>query len=238
MLRKRTFLQQSYLDPYANDSNTLILLHLNSSLTNSGIGNSGIGNPVSSSSSIWNSTNKKFGYSSYLATNGVIYFPNSMPENIIKNSLNSDFTIDYWVKVNNTTENYADFYLCGYFDNQSLAFLSAKTYGNNIKVSSNISGDISNFYINSTINASSYYNTGFQHIALIRKSNILYLYVNGRLVRSWTFNITVPDLFTEVSFGGYYYASTYRSTQNNLDEIRFSNVARWDTNFTPPTQEY
>ena len=117
MLRKRTFLQQSYLDPYANDSNTLILLNLNSSLTNSGIGNSGIGNPISSSSSIWDSNNKKFGYSSYLATNGVIYFPNSMPENIIKNSLNSDFTIDYWVKVNNTTENYADFYLCGYFDN-------------------------------------------------------------------------------------------------------------------------
>ena len=55
---------------------------------------------------------------------------------------------------------------------------------------------------------------------------------------NWTFNITVPDFFTEVSFGGYYYASAYRSTQNNLDEIRFSNVARWDTNFTPPTQEY
>ena len=57
-------------------------------------------------------------------------------------------------------------------------------------------------------------------------------------MRSWTFDITVPDLFTEVSFGGYYYASTYRSTQNNLDEIRFSNAARWDTNFTPPTKEY
>ena len=79
MLRKRTFLQQSYLDPYANDSNTLILLHLNSSLTNSGIGNSGIGNPISSSSSIWDSTNKKFGYSSYLAKNGVIYFSGSTP---------------------------------------------------------------------------------------------------------------------------------------------------------------
>ena len=117
MLRKRTFLQQSYLDPYANDSNTLILLHLNSSLTNPGIGNSGIGNPISSSSSIWDSTNKKFGYSSYLATNGVIYFPNSTPEDIIKNSLNNDFTIDYWVKVNNTTENYADFYLSGYYTN-------------------------------------------------------------------------------------------------------------------------
>ena len=231
-------LQQIVIDPYVNDSNTLILLHLNSSLTNSGLGNSGIGNPVSSNSSIWDTTNKKFGYSSYLAKNGVIYFPNSMPENIIKNSLNSDFTIDYWVKVNNTTENYADFYLCGYFSNQSLAFLSAKTYGKYIKVSSNISGDISNFYINSITNASSYYNTGFQHIALIRKSNILYLYVNGRLVRSWTFNITVPDFFTEVSFGGYYYTSAYRSTRNNLDEIRFSNVARWDTNFTPPTKEY
>jgi hypothetical protein len=48
----------------------------------------------------------------------------------------------------------------------------------------------------------------------------------------------IPDLFTEVSFGDYYYASAYRSTQNNLDEIRFSNVARWDANFTPPTKEY
>ena len=57
-------------------------------------------------------------------------------------------------------------------------------------------------------------------------------------MRSWTFNITVPNLFTEVSFGGYYYASAYRSTKNNLDEIRFSNVARWDTNFTPPIKEY
>ena len=238
MLRKRVLLQQTAIDPYVNDSNTLILLHLNSSLTNSGLGNSGIGNPVSSNSSIWDTTNKKFGYSSYLATNGVIYFSGSTPENLIKNALNNDFTIDYWVKVNNATENYADFYLCGYYTNQSLAFLSVKTYGNYIKVSSNITGDISNYYINTTINASSYYNTGFQHISLIRKSNILYLYINGNAVRNWTFDITVPDLFTEVSFGGYYYASAYRSIKNNLDEIRFSNIARWDTSFTPPTKEY
>ena len=38
--------------------------------------------------------------------------------------------------------------------------------------------------------------------------------------------------------GGYYTGSSWNTTYNRFDEIRFSNIARWTENFTPPTAPY
>ena len=72
MLRRRVF--KKFVPSQVNDSNTLILLHFDSSLINSGLWGANIGNPVRSSSSWYDTNNFKFGNASLNTTGAVVYF--------------------------------------------------------------------------------------------------------------------------------------------------------------------
>ncbi|MFZ2038579.1 MAG: LamG-like jellyroll fold domain-containing protein [Minisyncoccia bacterium] len=78
------------------------------------------------------------------------------------------------------------------------------------------------------------------HIAVVRSGGIIKLYVNGvsqTLTTNTNSSATLPDLTSNVEVGravGVAYNFT-----GYMDEIRLSKgIARWTSNFTPPTSEY
>lgn len=227
-----------------NDVNTLLLLHLDWGrfLTNSGLGGSSIGNPVKSSGYGPDSSDYKFGGSSFYAES-VIYFTEASAKSSIKTTMQSDFTIDYWAKIGIGLPSYSDINLLGDTANQGNAVLTVvhydePGYGLYIMTKSTVDGG-KKYIINRNVKLGSFAKSGsWNHYAYVRKDNVLNLYVNGNLLYNWAFNPTIPSTQQHVSFGGYYTGSSWNTTYNRFDEIRLSNIARWTENFTPPTQAY
>ena len=227
-----------------NNVNTLLLLHFNwgTFLTNSGLGGSSIGHPVNSSPGGPYSLDYKFGGSSFYAEVAV-YFTSPSSLAAIKTAMQSDFTLDYWAKINVGLPTYSDIHLLGDTTNQDKSVLTVvhydePGYGLYIRTQSTVDGGI-NYAINHNIKVGSLATSGsWNHYAYVRKDNVLNLYVNGNLVYNWAFNPTIPSTQQHVSFGGYYTGSSWNTTFNRFDEIRLSNIARWTENFTPPTQAY
>ena len=244
MIRRRTF--STAPKGQVNDSNTLLLLHLDSSLVNTGIGGSSIGNPVNSSTGGYDTSDYKFGSASFYSNGRVIYFIGTESESAIKTAMQSDFTLDYWAKIDATTENYPDICLLGDTTNQRQSVIMVShydlpEYGVALSVKSTLDGG-SSYIINRGLLVYNYaQSASWNHYAFVRKDNVLNLYVNGNICYSWSFNPTIPSTQQHVSIGGYYTGPSmgyWNSTYNRFDEIRFSNIARWTSNFTPPTAPY
>ena len=78
--------------------------------------------------------------------------------------------------------------------------------------------------------------TGFDHYALVRVGNIYNAYQNGVLTNS--FANPLPPYYS-ASNTLYIGGRAGTDATGYLDEFRISNgVARWLSNFTPPTSEY
>lgn len=78
------------------------------------------------------------------------------------------------------------------------------------------------------------------HIALVRDNGIFKLFVNGILKGSAGYNIDL-DYFSNMPFEiGYQSYGTQRYPLiGAIDELRIDNgIARYSTNFTPPTTPY
>lgn len=225
-----------------NDVNTLLLLHFDNSLVNSAIGGSSIGNPVSLYTASYDTSSYKFGSASFYS-NTVVYFSGTSPESIIRTAMQSDFTIDYWAKIDATTPVNPDICLLGGTSYQDQAVITVRHYddpgyGLYVETKSTVDNG-QNYIINRIIKVSAFAQSGiWNHYAYVRKDNILNLYVNGNLLYNWAFNPTIPSTQQHVSFGGFIDGVTSMHTLNRFDEIRLSNIARWTENFTPPTQAY
>jgi hypothetical protein len=75
------------------------------------------------------------------------------------------------------------------------------------------------------------------HIALVRSGNSWMVFQDGSQCGSTATNsIAVDDIGAEVELG--IYSTNSLPLKGWLDELRISKVARWTSNFTPPTVEY
>ena len=79
------------------------------------------------------------------------------------------------------------------------------------------------------------------HIAVVRYQGVVSIYING-VQSGTTYTGSCTDSGSGFSVGDLYIQGNYLSYfgfDGYIDEFRFSNgVARWTTNFTPPTSEY
>ncbi len=136
-----------------------------------------------------------------------------------------DFTVDFWVNPKGLSGD-SSFVSLGTVQNG----LSVGLYGNEMLV-----------YFSST----QYFNLGvvtrfdeWQHVALVRSGNYLKVFVNGRQVGQ-DLNITGRTINNPASGLMLGYRAGHNVWMNGaMDEVRFSDGARWTANFTPPTQEY
>lgn len=150
--------------------------------------------------------------------------------------LDSDFTVDYWINLSsdkwyyNNYNKYAGINgvnLPGIFIYDSTQAIIRYTDSNNI-----IKNELVpfNYIVNEWI-----------HIAIVRKGNKLYPFINGHKYTSSDGSefLINENLHIDASSITYNARCTLTSTINNrIDEIRISNVARWTESFTPPTKPY
>ena len=136
----------------------------------------------------------------------------------------NDFTYDMWVRFNATT---AGVRLVDWTTGAS--YLQELVF----------SGTSLDYYELNVLKATGSWSpsTGvWYHVALVRSGTDVYLFVNGTQVGSTgssNTNITSTD---NLAIGAI--AGGTNSFNGWLDEIRFSNVARWTSNFTPYSSAY
>lgn len=208
------------------DEHTLLLLHgenLSDSsnykiqLTNSGV-------QVSSAQS-------KFGGKS-LYFNGNSYFKINISD--LKLDLNADYTLE-WFDFPKEKKGYECAVLCMPNGNAGFMAYTPDAGGENIRV---FGGNDTNWsYIPTSSNMGVYKGEVWTHRAICKSGNKLYAFENG--VKKLELTISNAITMKESLYVG------YRATSGSaggfvgyLDEIRISDIARWTSDFTPPSSPY
>lgn len=204
------------------DENTLLLLNgetlIDTSFYNIPITNNGV--QISTAQAKFGNSSMYFGGSQFLTFQNLIFILGT-----------SDFTIDWWeycispeirFSINSlNTAGYSNLYV-GY--NKTGIYSTTEVGSWNVLSQSNA------FPTN--------VNNIWNHFALVRNGNVLILYKNG--VNSFEYDSFSPNF---VNGDGLCFIGTNRLSDNKfftgyIDEFRVSNVARWTSNFTPPTEPY
>jgi hypothetical protein len=153
-----------------------------------------------------------------------------------------DFTIDFWAATTSISGSITGPFVCKTTATSGVGASASYNFwqggaGLGLYMSSNgTTNDIANGVVitSAGIAASTYF-----HVALVRSGNTYYVFFNGALTNSWSstlspFASSAPPQVGQ-AFGGdgaAYYLNCW------IDELRFSNVARWTASFTPPHAPY
>lgn len=216
-----------------NDANTILLYHFDGSdggttFTDDGAG-TGTHNGTATGSTVTHTTSfvtPKFGTASCKSAGGLGANYISTADAAELRPGSGDFTYDWWVN-----------YRVGswYHDmiGKGVAAAGAIYVGtSNADANPKIFIKIANTLLLTETTGST---TGsWIHKAIVRSGGTLTFYsdgtANGSVADSSDFNNTSALQISGVSAGG--------ALDGNMDEFRFSNIARWTANFTPPTAAY
>lgn len=199
------------------DANTLLLLHFDRTLNDA----TGLNNGVYGSGFTY-STKSKFGESVYFGTN----------ESYIKIPFNlrlipdENITVDFWVYASSSISQA----ICLYGNPGSGQF-------SGIQLGCGAGGVMKFYYYNGgevaialpTITLNTWH-----HIALVYESGSFLYFVDGVLLKQ--FQITFSNSQNDLLIG--HCRDLAASLMGYIDEYRISNIARWTSNFTPPTKPY
>lgn len=150
--------------------------------------------------------------------------PLQIPSSALFDFKAGDFTVDCWVKFNGTS--YGFFRL-----NQSSGTYCGVGFDTDVlrrRVIISINGTswLYNIYLPESWSANIWY-----HFAYVRKGAYVYVFVNGIMIYSLEIgNISL--------YSGTGYSVIGNGLSGLISEFRVSNVARWTSNFTPPTKPY
>lgn len=147
---------------------------------------------------------------------------------------NGDFTIDFWLRIPSASS-------VGYIFGQS----STVDYDTNVQFMCYIDNSYlkAHFY-KSDGSASTFSGTKlaidtWYHVAFVRNGQYITLYIDG-VEKSFLYATGVTYRASAYKFSiGRLGECTYTFLNGWVDEFRFSKgIARWTSNFTPPTKEY
>lgn len=150
-----------------------------------------------------------------------------------------NFTVDFWVKFNSLPTSGGYMYLFAHDQNANnyYSFSVANTSGTySVGFQAYTSSSLN---VNTSANSSPNLTTGtWYHFAVVCSGNSLYIFQTGTQIgstQSITGSITNTGDFEIAALQG---ASAGHTLDGWFKEFRVSNVARWTSNFTPPTAEY
>lgn len=210
-----------------NDANTVLLLHLDNDFSDS----SDSGHSVSANGDAQISTaEKKFGAgSAYFDGDGdYLSIPDSPDFDIGRN----DFTIDFWVNLNTVSGTQ---YIYDQRDTVN-DYLLIMHYPNGWYLASEQWGLDSYYALEGSIGTSI---NEWHHMAFVRGGNNFYIFRDGSLIaQSTDTSSNVPiDLSSTVQIGCT--DGGINCLNGSIDELRVSKgIARWTSNFDPPTSGY
>jgi hypothetical protein len=195
-----------------NDSFTKLLLHMDGTpITDSA---QGTAKTVSNTGVVVVSSPAKFGSSGY--------FPGSSLTIPDIQFGSSDFTIDFWIYPNNLTA----------------PFPFTERSGGNVNLQGGVNSGLSLYYnsVSYSFSAGTPSLSQWSHVAFVRNGNNLDGYLNGH--KGTTATISGSMNTTGIGFIiGHDNATNYYA--GYIDEFRISKgIARWTTDFTPPSGPY
>jgi hypothetical protein len=146
----------------------------------------------------------------------------------------ANFTVDFWV---NFAELSGYQYLMELSNGTTVDFNISYAHVAPQKMSVNI--QIGGVFVTSFYSATQITNTNtWYHIALVRNGDLLRFYINGIQNNEVDLTgISFPDLSSLPLYIGNDITGNY-CTKGWIDEFRWSNSARWLSDFTPPTSQY
>lgn len=206
------------------DSNALLVLHLNSDFSDSSEYSR---TPTGAGTAQIDTGTKKFGAGSLLLDGNSDYV--SFPDSADWDFGTDDMTIDFWVNFNSTSGSQC---FIGRPTSGSSYFYFALE-GGGIRCRDYNGGFDANFGNVYTFSTGTWY-----HLAIVRTGTHWMFFIDG--VQKGSTITTQTGAFIERSTTlqvgansaiGYY-------VNGYMDEVRISNVARWTSNFTPPSSEY
>jgi PKD repeat protein len=219
------------------DQYTKLLLHGDGANGGTAITDaSGNHNPSVVNNVVTSTTQSKFGGASLSfakASTSWLGFAESADWHI---SSGSDFTYDFWVfPLSMPTYGLG---VCGTLNSRNGGngiALRGANYGNNGQVAFMTNGAWQ------AVSSAAVPLNAWTHIAVVRYQGVVSIYING-VQSGTTFTGSCGDSDSGFSIGDTYTqgnSNHYWNFNGYIDEFRFSNgVARWTTNFTPPTSEY
>lgn len=216
------------------DSHTKLMLH-SESLLDSSMG----ARVMTNGGAIASTTQSKFGGSS-LSLDGTTYVYAADSDDFEFGS--GDFTVDLWFNPSRigTSDGNNEGLVINTGGGVALTggFGVAKNASNKILASA-INGSTQQITITS---ATSVVAGNWYHIAFVRSGNNFNLYINGVSEASvvWAHPVTATAYNMAIgTYSNYLNSSTQYKVAGYLDEVHISKgVARWTSNFTPPTQAY
>jgi hypothetical protein len=148
-----------------------------------------------------------------------------MPAGGFNTVLSGNFTVELWAKLLTGAGSFGAFMI-----NANGNYWAAVR----IHLNANYIGALCNFSSNSGWPVSIHIDDGtldaFNHVAFVRSGNNFMLFVNGILRGTVSYS---PGAILNRDFTGNYGAS-----ENVIDELRISDVARWTSDFEPPKYPY
>lgn len=158
----------------------------------------------------------------------------TLPDSTDWNFVNGDFTVDMRIRLNDVTSLQR---ILGQTEaaNRYWSFNSGKDgVGQYLEIGmTDTSGYKGHAYGYTNLNTNTWY-----HIAFVRHNSVFLIFVNGVSIPVTTATplSSMGDVNSCLYIGqrgsGIEYLNGY------IDELRISSIARWASNFTPPTQEY
>jgi len=212
------------VNPWGIDGNTVLMLHgddlTDSSFNPKVITNNGV--TVSTAQSKFGGKSLYFNGSSYL----------SLADSDDWNFGSGDFTIDMWLFLSST----AYYPIIAQSDTgwgqSSIWIVHAATTNILAQTSSTGSGTMVD-----TSTTFPFVQNQWGHVAFVRCGNNFYLFIDGNIVSQATSAGTIFNSSRPLTIGTFANLTNYMT--GHLDELRISKgVARWTSNFTPPTAPY
>lgn len=210
------------------DKNTLLLLHFDGNFIDA-TGNFKLNN----TGAVINKSNVKFGTGSAYFKNGLLVFPNKQWLTDLLDSGN--YTIDFWMK------KYFQATSSWYTEIPFSDDYARDTYGFTIKmqVAYNTNffefGNYEQWNVTGFLNHYNNNNNVWNHIAITCKNGHTRIFINGqKIAEKSSYYPTLRN--HKLCIGGR--DGNDSNCDGYYDEFRISNVARWTSNFTPPTEPY
>lgn len=208
------------------DENTLLLLHFDGTVKDATLKNE-IKSPPNSF------VNGKFNQAFYINENTIVIDKSNINFNI------PDWTIDFWYKDNGSPTDYR----MGLFSNGGFDW-----GGNAISIRILSLDGFWRFYFNtSSWNNEKYVDipytrlTSFTHIAMVKNGSTGKVYFNG-VLQGTVYGLTTNTAkIRDLVIGKWLSGNDSVSLpliKGYIDEFRISDIARWTSNFTPPTKPY
>lgn len=212
--------QRVIAKPY--DKYTKVMMHFDESAVKDEIGNTW----TAANGAELSTAEKKFGASSLrMQSSGTMYLELGSAD--VPSIDTEDFTGDVWFRMTEWSQNAAYlFVFWGFPEDGSQRTTSVAIRSNYINYEfAGANGTISyNFSLNT-----------WYHLAMVRSGTTGMIFVNGTLVK------TVSGVPSSIPCSSFLISSNMAGNSyiGYLDEFRFSvGIARWTSNFTPPTQPY